>query len=51
MSFQNIQYKSNSGTINLDEAQGIVECFVSGIGNKDSVGDVCASGAARTSFM
>ena len=41
-----IQYKAApQGTVNLDEAQGIVECFVAGIGNKDSVGDVCAPGA------
>jgi len=47
------EYKSTSlgnslsakgGNINLDEAQGIVECFVAGIGNKDSVGDIVASG-------
>jgi HK97 family phage prohead protease len=41
-----IQYKAApQGMVNLDEAQGIVECFVAGIGNKDSVGDVCAPGA------
>ena len=46
-----IQYKASSGTFNLDEAQGIVECFVAGIGNKDSVGDVCASGAFTKSLL
>ena len=46
-----IQYKANAGTFNLDEAQGIVECFVAGIGNKDSVGDVCATGAFAKSLL
>ena len=46
-----IQYKASAGTFNLDEALGIVECFVAGIGNKDSVGDVCASGAFTKSLL
>jgi HK97 family phage prohead protease len=46
-----IQYKASAGTFNLDEAQGIVECFVAGIGNKDSVGDVCATGAFAKSLL
>jgi len=47
-----IQYKAaTQGAINLDEAKGIVECFVAGIGNKDSVGDVCAPGAFSKSLM
>lgn len=46
-----IQYKASAGTFNLDEAQGIVECFVAGIGNKDSVGDVCATGAFTKSLL
>jgi|GEM_PF-792239 len=41
--------KSNS--LNLDEAQGIVECFVAGIGNKDSVGDIVAAGAFTKSLQ
>lgn len=54
------EYKSTSlgnsisakgGNINLDEAQGIVECFVAGIGNKDSVGDIVASGAFTKSLQ
>ena len=49
--FGNIQYKASNGLINLDEAQGIVECFVSGIGNKDSVGDICATGAFAKSLQ
>ena len=49
--FQNIEYKASSGQINLDEAQGIVECFVAGIGNKDSVGDICVSGAFTKSLQ
>jgi len=47
-----IQYKAaTQGAINLDEARGIVECFVAGIGNKDSVGDVCAPGAFAKSLL
>lgn len=49
--FYDIQYKASSGQVNLDQAQGIVECFVAGIGNKDSVGDVCATGAFTKSLM
>lgn len=39
------------GALRLDEAQGIVECFVAGIGNKDSVGDIVSSGAFTKSLM
>lgn len=39
------EYKAMPGQFNVDEALGIVECFVAGIGNKDSVGDVCLPGA------
>lgn len=49
--FYDIQYKASAGQVNLDQAQGIVECFVAGIGNKDSVGDVCATGAFTKSLM
>jgi len=42
---------TRGGSVNLDEAQGIVECFVAGIGNKDSVGDIVASGAFTKSLM
>jgi hypothetical protein len=49
------EYKSStlghSDSINLDEAQGIVECFVAGIGNKDSVGDIVATGAFTKSLQ
>jgi HK97 family phage prohead protease len=46
-----IQYKAgNSGQINVDQAEGIVECFVAGIGNKDSVGDVVLTGAFSKSL-
>jgi HK97 family phage prohead protease len=44
-------FESKGAGINLDEAQGIVECFVSGIGNKDSVGDIVSSGAFTKSLM
>ena len=40
-----LEFKALSGQLNVDEAQGIVECFVAAIGNKDSVGDIVASGA------
>jgi len=43
--FTGIELKSISGQISLDKAQGIVECFVAGIGNKDSVGDIIIHGA------
>ena len=46
-----IQFKANTGQINIDSAQGIVECFVAGIGNKDSVGDIVVSGAFTKSLM
>jgi HK97 family phage prohead protease len=39
------EFKANAGQFNVDEALGIVECFVAGIGNKDSVGDVCLPGS------
>ena len=49
---QDIQYKAgNAGQINVDQAEGIVECFVAGIGNKDSVGDVVISGAFSKSLL
>jgi HK97 family phage prohead protease len=48
---QDILFKAASGQFNIDEAQGIVECFVAGIGNKDSVGDICASGAFSKSLQ
>lgn len=42
---EDLQFKASSGQFNVDEAQGIVECFVAAVGNKDSVGDVVAPGA------
>lgn len=48
---QDISFKANSGQFNIDEAQGIVECFVAGIGNKDSVGDICVTGAFAKSLQ
>ena len=48
---QDIKFKSNSGQFNIDQAQGIVECFVAGIGNKDSVGDIVVSGAFAKSLI
>lgn len=47
---QTVEYKAIPGQINIDEAQGIVECFVAGIGNKDSVGDICAPGCFNASL-
>lgn len=37
-------YKSLNAQFNIDEAEGIVEAFAAGIGNKDSVGDICLPG-------
>jgi len=48
--FTETQYKAISGQLSADEAQGIVECFVAGIGNKDSVGDICLPGAFNESL-
>ena len=47
---QNVEFKAINGAIRIDEAKGIVECFVAGIGNKDSVGDVIISGAFNDSL-
>lgn len=49
--YNEIQFKANSGQVNIDQAEGIVECFVAGIGNKDSVGDIVLSGAFTKSLM
>jgi HK97 family phage prohead protease len=40
-----ISFKSVLGQLSINEAEGIVECFAAGIGNKDSVGDVLIPGA------
>ena len=45
-----LEFKAVSGQLNVDEAQGIVECFVAAVGNKDSVGDVVAPGAFNGSL-
>lgn len=50
MGQQDIQFKAIPGQFNIDEAQGVVECFVAGIGNKDSVGDVLITGAFTKSL-
>lgn len=50
MTSSGILFKQMPGQVNIDEAQGIVECFVAGIGNKDSVGDICAPGAFTASL-
>lgn len=47
---ETIEFKSINGQINVDEAKGIVECFVSGVGNKDSVGDIVLPGAFTESL-
>ena len=44
------QYKALQGQFNIDEALGVVECFVAGIGNKDSVGDIIVPGAFKESL-
>lgn len=43
--------KAMPGQITVDEAEGIVECFVAGIGNKDSVGDIVLPGAFTASLQ
>lgn len=50
MSSNNIEFKAIPGQFNIDEAQGVVECFVAGIGNRDSVGDVLIPGAFTESL-
>lgn len=47
---QAFEFKAISGQINVDEAEGIIECFVAGVGNKDSVGDVILPGAFTESL-
>lgn len=44
-------FKAISGQIGVDKAEGIVEAFVSGIGNKDSVGDIVIPGAFKGSLL
>jgi len=44
------EYKAIQGQVNVDEAQGIIECFVAGLGNKDSVGDICLPGCFNESL-
>jgi HK97 family phage prohead protease len=48
---EDIKFKSNTGQFNIDQAQGIVECFVAGIGNRDSVGDIVTTGAFAKSLL
>ena len=43
--------KAMPGQIKIDEAEGIVECFVAGVGNKDSVGDIVLPGAFTASLQ
>jgi HK97 family phage prohead protease len=38
------------GQVGIDDALGIVECFVAAIGNKDSVGDIIVPGAFNKSL-
>jgi HK97 family phage prohead protease len=45
-----IEFKAMPGQVSIDESKGIVECFVAGIGNKDSVGDICLAGAFTESL-
>ena len=48
---EDIQFKARNGAqISVDKAEGVVECFVSGIGNKDSVGDIVLPGAFNESL-
>lgn len=49
-SAETFEFKAITGQIDVDEAKGIVECFVAGIGNKDSVGDIVLPGAFTESL-
>ena len=44
------EYKAINGNLSIDEAKGIVECFVAAVGNKDSVGDIVVAGAFDASL-
>lgn len=48
--FTETQYKSIPGQISTNESQGVVECFVAAVGNKDSVGDICLPGCFNGSL-
>lgn len=50
MTSAGILFKQIPGQVTVDDAQGIVECFVAGVGNKDSVGDIVAPGAFAASL-
>ena len=47
---EDFDFKSIGGQIAIDEAEGVVECFAAGIGNKDSVGDIILPGAFAKSL-
>jgi HK97 family phage prohead protease len=47
---QDVEFKATTNPVNIDEAQGIVECFVAAIGNKDSVNDIIVPGAFEASL-
>lgn len=47
---QTFETKAMNGQLTIDEAEGIVEAFVAGIGNKDSVGDIVLPGAFDASL-
>ena len=44
------EFKALNGQVSIDQATGVVECFVAAIGNKDSVGDVVLPGAFNASL-
>jgi hypothetical protein len=48
--FTETLYKSIPGQVNVNQAQGLVECFVAALGNKDSVGDICLPGCFSSSL-
>ena len=45
-----LSFKTMGGQVGVDDALGIVECFVAAIGNKDSVGDIIIPGAFNKSL-
>lgn len=42
---------AQNATINIDQAEGVVEAFAAAIGNKDSVGDIITPGAFSASLQ
>lgn len=51
MAYQNLDFKASASAVgSIDEAQGIVDCIVAVIGNRDSVKDIILPGAFDASL-